>query len=121
FGMRVDDPVSGEGLMFRTRAGVAAGFDKNASSVRGIERLGAGFVEVGTILVEPWAGNQVTPRMARLLPQRAIWNRLGFTSRGLAAARRNLERVPSGGWRGVVVGWTIAPQPGNLRGASQTL
>ena len=32
-----------------------------------LERLGVGFVEVGTILVAPWAGNQVSPRMKRLI------------------------------------------------------
>jgi dihydroorotate dehydrogenase len=120
-GKQVDDPYTWEGLTFRNRAGIAAGFDKNASCVRGIERLGAGFVEVGTILVEPWAGNQVTPRMARLLPQRAIWNRLGFTSRGLEAARRNLERVPSNWRRGMVVACNIGPHPGNLRDSAEPL
>jgi len=121
FGSRVDDPFTWEGLTFRNRAGIAAGFDKNASSVRGIERLGAGFVEVGTILVEPWAGNQVSPRMARLLPHRAVWNRLGFTSRGLEAARRNLERVTSSRRKGLVVACNIGPHPGNLRDSADPI
>jgi dihydroorotate dehydrogenase len=120
-GSRVDDPLTWDGLVFRNRAGIAAGFDKNASSVRGIERLGAGFVEMGTILVEPWAGNQVTPRMARLVPQRAIWNRLGFTSRGLDVARRNLEAVPSGIRRGMVVACNIGPHPGHLRDSADPI
>lgn len=120
-GSRVDDPFTWGGLTFRNRAGIAAGFDKNASSIRGIERLGAGFVEVGTILVEPYAGNQVSPRMARLLPQRAIWNRLGFTSQGLEVAKRNLERVPSGGRHGMVVACNIGPHPKNLRESADPL
>ncbi len=78
-----DDPFIWNGLTFRNRIGIAAGFDKNAACVRGVERLGAGFVEVGTILVAPWQGNLVSPRMKRLPKLHAIWNRLGFTSLGL--------------------------------------
>src|SRR5262249_11749198 len=74
------DPFTWGGLAFRNRVGVAAGFDKNATCIRGVERLGAGFVEVGTILVSPWQGNLVSPRMKRLIDVRGIWNRLGFTS-----------------------------------------
>ena len=58
----VDDPFTWRGLTFRNRVGIAAGFDKNAVALRGLERLGVGFVEVGTILVAPWAGNPDRPR-----------------------------------------------------------
>jgi dihydroorotate dehydrogenase len=115
FGQHIDDPFTWNGLTFRNRAGIAAGFDKNAECLRGIERLGAGFVEVGTILTEPWAGNQVSPRMARLLELRGIWNRLGFTSAGLAAARRNLERVPKASRHGLIVAANVGPHPGKLK------
>lgn len=59
----VHDPFDWQGLRFRNRVGIAAGFDKNAIALRGIESLGAGFVEVGTILVKPWRGNDVRPRV----------------------------------------------------------
>lgn len=121
FGPTVDDPFTVRGLTFRNRAGVAAGFDKNAAALRGIERLGAGFVEVGTILVEPWAGNLVAPRMARLIPQRGIWNRLGFTSAGLDAAVRNLRRVPRDRRRGLVVAANIGPHPARLKASPDPL
>lgn len=95
--------------------GIAAGFDKNAECVRGIERMGAGFVEVGTILVAPWAGNLVSPRMARLTHLRAIWNRLGFTSDGIAVAQRNLTRSSVERRRGMIVACNIGPHPGHLK------
>src|SRR5262249_47030948 len=60
------DPFDWEGLRFRNRVGIAAGFDKNAIALRGIELLGAGFVEVGTILVKPWRGSDVRPRVKRI-------------------------------------------------------
>src|SRR5262249_18450909 len=117
-GRRVENPFTWEGLTFRNRAGVAAGFDKNAECLTGLERLGAGFVEVGTVLVEPWAGNQVAPRMARLMRLQALWNRLGFTSLGLQLVERNLARFPRGGRQGIVVACNIGPHPGNLKQAS---
>jgi dihydroorotate dehydrogenase len=117
-GEPVDDAFAWQGLTFRNRAGVAAGFDKNAQCLPGLERLGAGFVEVGTILVEPWQGNQVSPRMARLLRLRGLWNRLGFTSLGLERVERNLARFQRERRRGMVVACNIGPHPGNLKRAA---
>ena len=113
-----DDPFTWNGLTFRNRIGIAAGFDKNAVCVRGVERLGVGFIEVGTVLTLPWQGNLVSPRMKRLADLRAIWNRLGFTSLGLEAARRNLERVPRERRRGMIVAGNIGPHPGHLKSAT---
>jgi dihydroorotate dehydrogenase len=112
-----NDPYSWGGLTFRNRIGIAAGFDKNAICLRGIERLGAGFVEVGTILLSPWKGNRVSPRMKRLIGQRAIWNRLGFTSRGLAVAANNLCGYPRERRSGMIVAANIGPHPGHLKAA----
>lgn len=112
------DPFTWKGLTFRNRVGVAAGFDKNGECVAGIERLGAGFVEVGTVLAAPWPGNQVSPRMARLVPQRALWNRLGFTSDGVERVTRNLARMPCERRYGMVLACNIGPHPGNLKKAA---
>jgi dihydroorotate dehydrogenase len=111
------DAYTWQGLTFRNRVGVAAGFDKNAECIPGIERLGAGFVEVGTVLVSPWAGNQVSPRMSRLVPQRALWNRLGFTSLGVERVKHNLAATPRAARRGMVIACNIGPHPGNLKQA----
>jgi dihydroorotate dehydrogenase len=113
-----DDPFTFHGLTFRNRVGIAAGFDKNAACLRGIERLGAGFVEVGTILVSPWHGNRVSPRMKRLPNLHAIWNRLGFTSRGLAVAATKLGDFPRQRRRGLIVAANIGPHPGHLKALS---
>lgn len=112
------DPFTWRGLTFRNRVGIAAGFDKNAECVAGIERLGAGFVEVGTVLVAPWKGNAVSPRMARLVPQRALWNRLGFTSIGVERVKKKLARFRREQHRGMVVACNIGPHPGNLKKAA---
>jgi dihydroorotate dehydrogenase len=108
------DPFEWHGLRFRNRLGIAAGFDKNAVALPGIERLGAGFVEVGTILVEPWPGNGVRPRVKRLTESEGIWNRLGFPSHGLARIQQNLKAFPRSMRNGLVVGCNIGPHPGHL-------
>jgi len=117
-GRLVDDPFTWKGLTFRNRAGVAAGFDKNAECLAGLERLGAGFVEVGTILIEAWPGNQVLPRMTRLMKLQALWNRLGFTSLGLHQVERNLAQFPRERRQGMIVACNIGPHPGNLKQTS---
>jgi dihydroorotate dehydrogenase len=112
-----DDPFDWQGLRFRNRVGLAAGFDKNAIALRGIEALGAGFVEVGTILVKPWGGNDVRPRVKRITSTEAIWNHLGFPSSGLDRIVKNLRAFSREIRNGLVVGCNIGPHPRNVRAA----
>ncbi|MFD5215195.1 quinone-dependent dihydroorotate dehydrogenase [Microbacterium sp. NPDC058345] len=80
------------GLTFPSPFGVAAGFDKNAVGVRGLDALGFGHIEVGTITAIPQDGNP-RPRLFRLVPDRAVINRMGFNNRGADAAARRLQRL----------------------------
>uniref|UniRef100_G3PS21 Dihydroorotate dehydrogenase (quinone), mitochondrial n=1 Tax=Gasterosteus aculeatus aculeatus TaxID=481459 RepID=G3PS21_GASAC len=90
---RYQDPASLEvnvlGLKFRNPIGIAAGFDKHGEAVDGLYKVGFGFVEVGTVTPEPQEGNP-KPRVFRLTPDRAIINRYGFNSCGLAEAEQRL-------------------------------
>jgi dihydroorotate dehydrogenase len=110
----IDDPFDWHGLRFRNRVGIAAGFDKNAVALRGIEALGAGFIEVGTILVQPWLGNDLRPRVKRMPSIEAIWNGLGFPSRGVNRISKNLKAFRRQTRNGLVVGCNIGPHPGNV-------
>jgi dihydroorotate dehydrogenase len=112
------DPFEWHGLRFRNRIGIAAGFDKNAVALRGIESLGAGFVEVGTILLKPWPGTDARPRVKRFSRMDAIWNRLGFPSTGLATIEKNLRAFPRNSRNGLLIASNIGPHPGNLKAAS---
>jgi dihydroorotate dehydrogenase len=79
------------GLTFPSPFGVAAGFDKDARGIRGLWQLGFGHVEVGTLTAQAQRGNP-KPRLFRLIPDRAVINRMGFNNRGAAAAVPPLRR-----------------------------
>jgi dihydroorotate dehydrogenase len=87
------DPASLETRLWRRRIpnpiGLAAGFDKDAEVPDAMLAFGFGFVEVGTITPLPQRGNP-KPRLFRLHEDRAVINRLGFNSAGVAAAARRL-------------------------------
>ena len=79
------------GLKFSSPFGVAAGFDKDGRAIQGLGQLGFGHVEVGTITAIAQAGNE-RPRLFRLVPDRAVINRMGFNNRGAADAAPRLAR-----------------------------
>ena len=80
------------GIRFPNPVGLAAGFDKNARCAFGVEALGFGFTEVGTIVPLPQEGN-AKPRLFRLEEDHAVINRYGFNSLGAAEAFYNLSGV----------------------------
>ena len=91
---RTDLGVDALGLRFESPFGVAAGFDKDGEAVIGLGQLGFGHVEVGTITAVPQPGNP-KQRLFRLVPDRAVVNRMGFNNSGARAARVRLARVRS--------------------------
>jgi dihydroorotate dehydrogenase len=78
------DKLERFGLKFANPLGMAAGFDKNGRVTSQLSALGFGFVEVGTVTLEPQSGNP-KPRMFRLPLDQAIINRLGFNNEGAKA------------------------------------
>ena len=84
--------VEALGLRFPSPFGLAAGFDKEATAIRGLGVLGFGHVEVGTITAVPQPGNP-RPRLFRLVADRAVINRMGFNNAGAEAAARRIDRA----------------------------
>lgn len=82
------------GLEFPSPFGVAAGFDKDARGIRGLGLLGFGHVEVGTVTARPQPGNP-RPRLFRLIPDRAVVNRMGFNNAGADAVAPRVRRAAS--------------------------
>jgi dihydroorotate dehydrogenase len=82
------------GLRMHGPFGLAAGFDKNAVAIDGMAMLGFDHVEIGTVTGEPQPGNP-RKRLFRLVPDRALINRMGFNNDGSAAVAARLHaRVP---------------------------
>jgi dihydroorotate dehydrogenase len=84
------------GVDFPNPIGLAAGMDKDAVAIRGWEMLGFGFAELGTITPRPQAGNEA-PRLWRVPERRALINRLGFPSEGMAAVALRIARMRKAG------------------------
>ncbi|HEV7701090.1 MAG TPA: quinone-dependent dihydroorotate dehydrogenase [Pyrinomonadaceae bacterium] len=80
------------GLRFSSPLGIAAGFDKNGVVVDPLDRLGFGFVEVGTVTARPQPGNP-KPRLFRLSEDQALINRLGFNNDGAVAVAERLASL----------------------------
>lgn len=91
------------GLPFVNPLGMAAGFDKNAEVPQALQKLGFGFVEVGTVTPRPQDGNP-KPRIFRLKADRGVINRMGFNNDGHAAALARLSAERRGGIIGVNIG-----------------
>jgi dihydroorotate dehydrogenase len=84
------------GMDFRNPIGLAAGMDKDAVAIRAWEMLGFGFAELGTITPRPQEGNEI-PRLWRVPDRRALINRLGFPSEGMAAVASRIDRMRKAG------------------------
>lgn len=69
------------GLTFPNPVGLAAGFDKNGVTLRAMQALGFGFVEIGSVTAEPSAGNP-RPRAFRLPEDKSLINRMGLNNDG---------------------------------------
>jgi dihydroorotate dehydrogenase len=95
------------GLTFPSPLGVAAGLDKDATWFEDLGALGFGFIEVGTITALAQPGNP-TPRIARIVNQRALLNRMGFPNPGATIAAGRLAHRPPKPIVGVNVGKSLA-------------
>jgi dihydroorotate dehydrogenase len=82
--------VQAFGLHFDAPFGLAAGFDKNAIAVKALGELGFSHVEIGTVTAIAQPGNE-KPRLFRLIPDRALINRMGFNNQGAQVVADRLE------------------------------
>ena len=98
------------GRCFPNPIGLAAGFDKDGKALRGLVRLGFGFVEAGTVTPLPQEGNP-RPRVFRLAEDIAVINRYGLNSEGSNALLDRLERLPKCGL-GTPIGINVGPNKG---------
>ncbi len=90
-------------LNFRNPVGLAGGFDKDGKIVNGLESLGFGFLEIGTITKLPQSGN-ARPRMFRLPDDNAVINRMGFNNIGVVEIKNHLQKVKHKSILGISLG-----------------
>ena len=81
------------GVDFPNPVGLAAGFDKDGKLVSILPGLGFGFLEIGSVTLDPQPGNP-RPRLFRLPHEGAILNRMGFNSEGARAVALRLSSSP---------------------------
>jgi dihydroorotate dehydrogenase len=82
------------GMALLNPVGLAAGYDKNATTIAPLSRAGFGFIEVGAATPLPQTGND-KPRLFRLTEDRAAINRFGFNNEGMEAIGARLAaRLP---------------------------
>jgi len=106
---KVEDPSLAKtvfGLQFPNPVGLGAGFDKNAAHLDGLEMLGFGFVEIGTVTPKPQAGN-AQPRLFRLTDQKALINRMGFNNDGVEAIAKRLKERKASTSSSLIIGGNI--------------
>lgn len=98
-----DNSVNVMGIDFKNPVGLAAGLDKNGECVDAFDKMGFGFVEVGTVTPRAQGGND-KPRIFRLKEQQAIINRMGFNNQGVDALINNVSKRQSNGVLGINIG-----------------
>ncbi len=84
------EPITLDGLTYKNKVGLAAGFDKDGKFLNELNTLNFGFIEVGTVTPKPQGGNP-KPRLFRLKKDRALMNRMGFNNEGLKALKARLQ------------------------------
>ncbi|MFI3245694.1 MAG: quinone-dependent dihydroorotate dehydrogenase [Ferrimonas sp.] len=85
-----DAPVEFMGITFPNPVGLAAGMDKDGECIKGFAAMGFGHIEVGTVTPRAQPGND-KPRAFRIIPARAIINRMGFNNCGVEKLVANIK------------------------------
>ena len=78
-------------IFFKNKIGIAGGLDKNGEYFHIFGSLGFGFVEVGTVTLEPQTGNP-KPRIFRFAKDRTLVNSLGFNNVGSVQVLKNIKK-----------------------------
>lgn len=103
FAAHAIQPTEFLGMKLLNPVGLAAGLDKNAQYLNALDKLGFGFIEVGTVTPKAQAGNP-QPRLFRLPKANAIINRMGFNNHGMDQMLRNIDASDYRGVLGINIG-----------------
>ena len=94
------------GIKFINPVGLSAGFDKNAQLIDILKDVGFGFMEVGTVTDEPYAGNP-KPRLHRLIKSKALVVYYGLKNDGVEKIIERLKKTKEASFiKGISIGKT---------------
>lgn len=79
-------------LKFKNPLGIAGGLDKNAKNIKHWQKFGAGFLEIGTITLNPQKQN---PGKVIERNNNSLWNCLGFPNQGAEKILKRLKHKPN--------------------------
>ena len=96
-------PVQTMSLSFSHPVGIAAGFDKEAEAIIGLQELGFSYVEIGTVTPRPQPGNP-KPRVWRFPKDKSIVNAMGFPGQGMDAVAERLSGLRESGLLKIPIG-----------------
>ncbi|TNE69949.1 quinone-dependent dihydroorotate dehydrogenase [bacterium] len=96
-------------LLFKNRVGLAAGFDKNARYMPLMERLGFGFLEIGSVTALASNGN-AKPRLFRLPQDSGLINRMGLNNQGVDEIASRVEQYKRDYPIGINIAKTHSPK-----------
>lgn len=85
------NPFKFQNLIFKNRLGIAGGVDKNADHLFAWEKVGCGFLEVGTVTPQAQSPNPGTI-INRDVSSNSLWNKMGFPSEGADEVYFNVRK-----------------------------
>lgn len=81
-----------QNLEFDNPLGIAGGVDKNGEAIFAWNKLGCGFIELGTITPKPQSPNP-GKILDRNIGHKALWNKMGFPNKGMEAIYENIVQA----------------------------
>ncbi len=81
------------GTNFANPVGLSEGFDKTARLMRILPEVGFGYGHIGSITLQPWAGNS-KPRLYRLPEHQGLIVNYGLMNKGVEHVLTQLEQLP---------------------------
>ncbi|MEY4615888.1 MAG: hypothetical protein RJB66_848 [Pseudomonadota bacterium] len=85
-------PLSWKNQQFENPLGIAGGVDKQGNQLLHWQKLGAGFLEVGTVTPRPQGPNPGTI-MDRDSKTLSVWNKMGFPNPGAEFVKEKIESI----------------------------
>lgn len=83
------------GLKISNPVGLGAGFDKDCEMIDSLQRMGFGYIVVGSVMCSPRSGNPL-PRMVRDPEREALFSCMGLPSKGLDYVVKRLSKRHQG-------------------------